>query len=92
MENVIVEINGIRHKLVEDEVTDACGDCCSLYDYCQKAISSPCKNSTHFELETKDKYSKENTSSEETIRRINDNITRVQKCLDNIINICKQRE
>lgn len=91
MENIIIEINGTRHKLVEDELTCDCADSCSLYNYCQKVIASPCKGRTHFELETKDENSKENTSFEETIRRINYNITQVQKCLDNIINICKQR-
>lgn len=48
---VIVEIDGVRHKMVNNRVPDVCG-ACSLFKICSSKIGSPCLNrDDHFVLE-----------------------------------------
>ena len=50
---VIVEINGVRHKMVHNRVNDVCDEC-SLIEFCTRKIGSPCLNrDDHFILESK---------------------------------------
>lgn len=50
---VIVEINGVRHKMVNSRVKDVCS-ACSLNELCSNKIGSPCYNRyEHFVLESK---------------------------------------
>lgn len=50
---VIVEINGVRHKMVHSRVKDVC-HACSLNKLCANKIGSPCLNrDDHFVLESK---------------------------------------
>lgn len=50
---VIVEIDGVRHKMVKNKVKDPC-NACSLSKLCTKKIGSPCLGGNdHFILESK---------------------------------------
>ena len=59
MKKIIVEIDGVRHKLVKDNLEDTpddgiCKDC-SLYSVCRSPVDSICwsmqKEYCHFERE-----------------------------------------
>lgn len=55
MAHVIVEIDGIRHKLVKTKCSDVCGTC-SIEGACTNIIGSPCLGvKEHFILERKKK-------------------------------------
>ena len=59
MENVVIEINGVKHKLVSGKAKreDICLDFCSLADYCLRLEDSgtlcglfcKCTGGGHFE-------------------------------------------
>lgn len=42
MAHVIIEIDGVRHKLVNKENPNVC-DICSIGEWCDTIINSPCK-------------------------------------------------
>lgn len=53
---VIVEIDGVRHKMVKNKVKDPC-NACSLSKLCANKIGSPCLGGNdHFILDSKTKY------------------------------------
>jgi hypothetical protein len=55
MAHVIVEIDGIRHKLVKTKCSDVC-ETCSIQGACNVVISTPCmKMKEHFILERRKK-------------------------------------
>lgn len=57
MDNIVIEINGVRHRLVESKGQCFKCDICSLYNICEQSCIRLCTRFRdvicHFEIETK---------------------------------------